>query len=79
MKRVREARNAVARGGGVRRGSEGPVGSSSLTIWRDDIVREATTYEENLQEMALLQMKYFIKSYGKQKLIRIYHRNIPIL
>lgn len=39
------------------------VDSSALTLWKEEIIRGGADYEESVQEMALLQMKYFVNSF----------------
>jgi hypothetical protein len=56
--------------GGIRRGGEpamaaGIVSTQTLVNWKDNTIRIGNCLEESIQEMALLQMKYFVKSFGQ--------------
>jgi hypothetical protein len=41
------------------------VDNNQLVRWKQDGIRVGAREEESLQEMALLQMKYFVRSFGK--------------
>lgn len=41
------------------------VDNGTLTVWKDEIIRGGAATLESVQEMALLQMKYFVRSFRK--------------